>query len=141
MGLHPLNFNVIPIERYQGPQHKKTLVVFGYVRSAQNECNAVIPIVDISDLIPIYYGNKKPMECMICLERFKLTQAIQRLPCLHIFHIDCIDKWLQSPTGNGTCPICRTPIYNMCNNRISESEHEPIPTGPSLSEIEIEVSG
>merc|ERR1719419_1335386 len=45
--------------------------------------------------------------CCICLEDFKEGDNIRRLPCLHIFHRDEIDQWLQR---NHKCPICRTEI-------------------------------
>jgi len=46
--------------------------------------------------------------CSICLEPFKNGDTIKRLPCLHIFHKNEIDRWLL--TGNDKCPICRMPI-------------------------------
>jgi len=43
-------------------------------------------------------------KCTICLEEMKEGVSIKRLPCnnKHIFHPDCIDRWLQQ---NGVCPI------------------------------------
>jgi len=45
--------------------------------------------------------------CSICLEAFKEGEQVRRLPCLHIFHTDEIDRWLAI---NQACPICRTSI-------------------------------
>jgi len=43
--------------------------------------------------------------CCVCLEDMVKGQEIRRLPCLHYFHIPCIDEWLaKSPT----CPIDKT---------------------------------
>lgn len=42
--------------------------------------------------------------CSICLDRFSMDTTVRRLPCLHIFHSKCVDKWLQQ---NTKCPICR----------------------------------
>ncbi|KAL5737626.1 hypothetical protein ACOSP7_030387 [Xanthoceras sorbifolium] len=43
--------------------------------------------------------------CSICLQEFHDGDSVRRLPnCGHIFHLDCIDKWL---TRNGSCPVCR----------------------------------
>uniref|UniRef100_A0A6P6Y203 RING-type E3 ubiquitin transferase n=1 Tax=Dermatophagoides pteronyssinus TaxID=6956 RepID=A0A6P6Y203_DERPT len=45
--------------------------------------------------------------CSICLDRFCVNIIVRRLPCLHVFHIKCIDKWLKQ---NKKCPICRISI-------------------------------
>jgi hypothetical protein len=46
--------------------------------------------------------------CAVCLADINLTSVIRALPCDHIFHINCIDKWLRN---NASCPVCR------CNAR------------------------
>ncbi|KAJ9550311.1 hypothetical protein OSB04_014356 [Centaurea solstitialis] len=44
-------------------------------------------------------------ECAVCLNMFEDGQMIRVLPnCNHLFHAECIDKWLGS---RSTCPICR----------------------------------
>merc|ERR1719189_1419451 len=52
--------------------------------------------------------EKEVESCSICLEPFKNGDTIKRLPCMHIFHQNEIDRWLL--TGNDKCPICRMPI-------------------------------
>ncbi|CAD8053924.1 unnamed protein product [Paramecium sonneborni] len=42
--------------------------------------------------------------CGICLESLKTTKIIRKTPCSHIFHGNCIEKWLQK---NSYCPFCR----------------------------------
>ena len=44
-------------------------------------------------------GNKK---CVICLEYFKDGDKIISLPCVHIYHGNCIKKWLLE---TNFCPI------------------------------------
>merc|ERR1719242_2878854 len=56
---------------------------------------------------------KEKETCSICLEPFKNGDTIKRLPCLHIFHQNEIDRWLL--TGNDKCPICRMPINGQQN--------------------------
>ncbi|XP_074581123.1 RING-H2 finger protein ATL1-like [Curcuma longa] len=47
-------------------------------------------------------------ECAVCLSEFREQERIRLLPsCRHVFHIDCIDTWLQS---NSNCPLCRGSI-------------------------------
>lgn len=43
--------------------------------------------------------------CSICLESFTLTSDIYTTPCGHVFHYECIQKWLES--GNQHCSQCR----------------------------------
>ncbi|OAY76168.1 RING-H2 finger protein ATL1 [Ananas comosus] len=52
--------------------------------------------------------NTNTNDCAVCLNEFQEEERIRLLPnCLHLFHIDCIDTWLQS---NANCPLCRSPI-------------------------------
>ena len=49
------------------------------------------------------------MECSICYELID-TNNNQILKCNHVFHKECINKWLKK---NNKCPICRKIIiYN-----------------------------
>ena len=43
-------------------------------------------------------------ECAICLETFEEDENIIQLNCNHIFHLQCIDDWLQIQEN---CPVCR----------------------------------
>eukprot|EP00795_Rhopilema_esculentum_P008311 gene8311-14274_t len=45
--------------------------------------------------------------CIICLIHFKTGQEVRKLPCQHIYHINCIDKWLKM---NRLCPTCRSDV-------------------------------
>lgn len=46
-------------------------------------------------------------KCTICLSEFEDCESVRRLPCMHLFHIDCVDQWLGT---NKRCPICRVDI-------------------------------
>ena len=45
--------------------------------------------------------------CIICMEDFKVGDEVIYLPCLHVFHKDCILEWLGS---HDDCPICKFKI-------------------------------
>lgn len=46
-------------------------------------------------------------KCTICLSEFELEEDVRRLPCMHLFHVECVDQWLGQ---NKRCPICRVDI-------------------------------
>ncbi|CAD8133135.1 unnamed protein product [Paramecium octaurelia] len=50
--------------------------------------------------------------CSICLCSIQ-NQGIL-LPCKHLFHIKCIEKWFFE---NNSCPICRSKITNLDKNQ------------------------
>ncbi|KAL3365853.1 hypothetical protein AABB24_010797 [Solanum stoloniferum] len=52
--------------------------------------------------------TRSSSECAVCLNDFQDNEKLRIIPsCAHIFHIDCIDVWLQK---NANCPLCRTNI-------------------------------
>ncbi|TVU47591.1 hypothetical protein EJB05_07197 [Eragrostis curvula] len=53
-------------------------------------------------------GTSKTLEdeltCSVCLEQVDVGDLLRSLPCLHQFHVNCIDPWLRQ---QGTCPVCK----------------------------------
>ncbi|KAK0425137.1 hypothetical protein QR680_009053 [Steinernema hermaphroditum] len=47
--------------------------------------------------------------CTVCLMSFESGEELRSLQCSHLFHVDCIDRWL---IYNKTCPVCRLEIDN-----------------------------
>lgn len=58
-----------------------------------------------------------PEKCTICLSDFEDQEDVRRLPCMHLFHIECVDQWLPN---NKRCPICRVDIEAKNNSDQSE---------------------
>lgn len=53
-------------------------------------------------------GSREGLECSVCLCRFDDAEILRLLPrCKHAFHVDCIDRWLDS---HSSCPLCRTRV-------------------------------
>ncbi|XP_021391408.1 E3 ubiquitin-protein ligase RNF103 isoform X2 [Lonchura striata] len=48
-------------------------------------------------------------ECVVCLENFAKGSLLMGLPCGHVFHQNCIMKWLAG--GRHCCPVCRWASY------------------------------
>ncbi|XP_073139556.1 uncharacterized protein [Henckelia pumila] len=47
------------------------------------------------------------ISCAICIEDLDQVEEVTKLPCLHLFHRECIVQWLKR---SHFCPICR---FNM----------------------------
>jgi hypothetical protein len=45
--------------------------------------------------------------CTICMDDLSDEELVRILPCSHIFHRMCIDKWLDNKDYK--CPNCRNP--------------------------------
>ena len=51
--------------------------------------------------------DNEKKNCVICLEDFKTGDKTIILPCIHIFHNNCIKNWLKK---QNSCPICKFKI-------------------------------
>lgn len=44
-------------------------------------------------------------KCSICLDSMDAGSEVRTLPCMHVFHCTCIDRWLAEPGRPPRCPI------------------------------------
>ncbi|KAG9086140.1 hypothetical protein FS749_003883, partial [Ceratobasidium sp. UAMH 11750] len=44
--------------------------------------------------------------CLVCLDDYADEQDLRIMSCKHMFHKDCVDRWME--TGRNNCPACRT---------------------------------
>ncbi|GLJ55457.1 hypothetical protein SUGI_1190810 [Cryptomeria japonica] len=52
---------------------------------------------------------EKDIVCAVCLSPFEEEDEIRELcNCSHIFHRDCLDKWIDN--HKDSCPFCRCPL-------------------------------
>uniref|UniRef100_A0A1I8P3N4 RING-type domain-containing protein n=1 Tax=Stomoxys calcitrans TaxID=35570 RepID=A0A1I8P3N4_STOCA len=80
---------------------------------------ATLEIIERNTLPHKYRRVRRPSEtdedaekCAICLSLFEIENDVRRLPCMHLFHTDCVDQWLVT---NKHCPICRVDIETHLN--------------------------
>jgi hypothetical protein len=77
----------------------------------KNEAASQIDIDALEIVCAPEKGTEDAVEsCAVCLADFEHDDLIRRLPCRHLFHMCCIDKWLQR---NKRCPLCMHPIDEM----------------------------
>ena len=54
--------------------------------------------------------SKEDALCSVCLDCFEGGCSLRMLPCLHRFHKECIDEWLQRKPF---CPLCKANPFRM----------------------------
>ncbi|XP_020594674.1 probable E3 ubiquitin-protein ligase XERICO, partial [Phalaenopsis equestris] len=52
-------------------------------------------------------------DCRVCLARFEPESVVNRLPCGHLFHQSCVERWIEY--RNNTCPLCRSHLLPADN--------------------------
>ena len=64
--------------------------------------------------------NDNNYKCLICLYEFKIGDKVCTLPCLHIFHTECLKDWIMRNTW---CPICKMDfsLESLFKNNIVEN--------------------
>ena len=67
--------------------------------------DAVMGLLPSSEIKEKKEGDNN--NCIICLADFEVGDKVTSLPCLHMFHTDCIKNWLKSKNH---CPICKYTI-------------------------------
>ncbi|XP_059452497.1 E3 ubiquitin-protein ligase ATL41-like [Corylus avellana] len=86
-------------------------------------------------LLPVFVFRRKDgevddatsaTECAVCLSMIENEEMARLLPnCKHVFHAECIDKWLGS---HSTCPICRAEAEPA---PLVQPERREAPAGPA----------
>ncbi|KAK1417292.1 hypothetical protein QVD17_26418 [Tagetes erecta] len=59
--------------------------------------------------------------CCICLAKYADNDLLRELPCMHFFHIECVDKWLKI---NASCPLCKYEIKDISSTQDSSNEQQ-----------------
>lgn len=46
-------------------------------------------------------------DCQVCFLKYSKRRDIRQLPCGHVFHKTCCEKWFRE---NSKCPLCRASV-------------------------------
>ncbi|KAH7550344.1 hypothetical protein JRO89_XS13G0174700 [Xanthoceras sorbifolium] len=71
--------------------------------SASRSCIKALEKVRLGEMEEV----KQRFRCSICLKEYQVGLEVTRLPCSHVYHPDCIVKWLET---SPMCPLCRQPV-------------------------------
>lgn len=58
-------------------------------------------------------STEQSVICTICLNSFSETNLPYQTECNHLYHVDCINTWLNQCTKSNKdhkCPYCQKPI-------------------------------
>ena len=58
------------------------------------------------------YSKNKEKKCSICLVKYQKPDILKEFPCNHIYHKNCILKWLEK---SNIGPLCKYDITNDVN--------------------------
>lgn len=79
--------------------------ILGQVRpntTTQAAVEEAIPVTIWSDDTKTQVNHE---QCLVCLDEFALKQPVRILKCQHVFHRECVDRWLCE--AHNSCPVCR----------------------------------
>ena len=86
----------------------------------EEDANEILRYIPNSIIQEEKNKNENNYKCLICLYEFKIGDKVCTLPCLHIFHIDCLKNWI---IRNTWCPICKSDcsLDSLLSNNIVEN--------------------
>jgi len=80
---------------------KRRLVIFNKYRHLTANMNERFPDATPEELVACEHT------CIICRDLMEAGPEAKKLPCAHIFHLNCLRLWLQQQQS---CPTCRADI-------------------------------
>lgn len=79
-----------------------------YLFNNSNKEKIMQKLIDIS--FKENKNNRDNEKCAICLQNFIENEYIKMTSCYHLFHFNCIEKWIEEKIESPDCPICRRKI-------------------------------
>ncbi|CAE7502939.1 RING finger protein 165 [Symbiodinium microadriaticum] len=95
--------------------------------SAESSASVITATTRLLAEVPVFNSEKKCEEpCVVCRDDITVGQECRRLPCMHIFHKECIDRWI---AVKATCPLCNLKLEDLLREQHSlENGEEPTPS-------------
>ncbi|CAL9779536.1 unnamed protein product [Musa acuminata subsp. burmannicoides] len=106
-------------------------------RGIDPEVLASFPAMAYSEAKEHKKGNDT-LECAVCLSEFADEDTLRLLPrCSHVFHVDCIDIWLDTHV---TCPVCRANLAEpaAADSTAAACESTPAEESGAMEEGDLE---
>jgi len=99
----------LPIQAASPVYHPSPSVTRSVAQLTEEEQVKIAKRIGLIQHLPtgVYDGCKKARECVICMVEFLVGDALRYLPCMHTYHMSCIDDWLMRSL---TCPSCMEPV-------------------------------
>mmetsp|Transcript_9523 Transcript_9523/g.17182 ORF Transcript_9523/g.17182 Transcript_9523/m.17182 type:complete len:202 (+) Transcript_9523:135-740(+) len=90
------------------------------------ELDAIAPMTLYCDL------ETNEDSCAVCLDEFEPEIEVRLLPCHHLYHSECITKWLHR---HRTCPLCNFDLRTLTRPQNNQTTNENIDTNTNLQEV------
>ncbi|KAH1119308.1 hypothetical protein AAZX31_17G191600 [Glycine max] len=101
------SINALPIYKFKTKKNKRN----GDSNSAAAEGGVVAAGTEKERVI-----SGEDAVCCICLAKYENNDELRELPCSHLFHKDCVDKWLKI---NALCPLCKSDVGENLTGSVS----------------------
>ncbi|KAK7384773.1 hypothetical protein VNO78_30474 [Psophocarpus tetragonolobus] len=101
------SINALPTYKFKMKKHRK----HGEGNSAAAEGGVVAAGTEKERVI-----SGEDAVCCICLAKYENNDELRELPCSHLFHKDCVDKWLKI---NSLCPLCKSDVGENLTGLVS----------------------
>ena len=103
------NNNYINIKRSFVPFDDIDIFDFNQIHESLNKMNNPTDEEILNELPETEIGDVSKLEperrnCIICLKDLKEGDKATMLPCIHMFHSECIQIWLKTTNA---CPVCK----------------------------------